>query len=274
MSRQILEEIVNVRYDIADSSGNITLSLAYCLFHRARVLNIYTIPAMVLKSFIRGSELMKKHILWALFHNRCVYCGMVGKSLLFHDIRVDVEGFFVCSVTPNCRGTSLLNYFDFNSQYIMDRQVAWISNHILLVMDIDNTACVEWSSRVGYVSIVTTFMRLVKANIGQCVTNNSIARAYINMLRGYLAVSRGDMYAENAFVRGLYLLEGVYFDLPDEREQLMRDHEAFAQWLTQPLPSALPTYMLTELLFKNEVFPTNADMDGVYVLIPMLPLFA
>lgn len=65
-----------------------------------------------------------------MYHHKCIYCGMVGRPLLFHDVRVSVDNFFLCSVTPNCRSSDLRDYFDFNNQYIMDRQVAWISQKL------------------------------------------------------------------------------------------------------------------------------------------------
>lgn len=104
---------------------------------------------------------------------------------------------------------------------------------------IEDTLGIEWSTVVGYVSLVTTFMRLIKSNFGMRVAKNSIARAYINMLRGYMAVRRGDFAAENAFVRSLYLLKARCFDVPYDRDELLRDHDIFANWLMQPFVDEL-----------------------------------
>ncbi|KAF9417926.1 hypothetical protein HW555_005071 [Spodoptera exigua] len=77
---------------------------------------------------------------------------------------------------------------------------AWVSLHIVVVYS-GPSSPMSWSSHFGYVSLITTFLRIVRANLGRPVTSNALARAYISMLKGYLRDTMGCVAAENAFIR-------------------------------------------------------------------------
>lgn len=267
-----LNEFFNEVFDVGHEDIVFRMSFYSCLVHRAIAYKRYTVPSLVIKSYIAGDISMRRQILYAMYANECILCGMIGKTIYFHDVSVmDDDSLLQAAVNQRCRVTSLESYFDFNANEIFFNHAAWVSSHVIVVY---SAPCVPipWSSKFGYVSIITTFLRLVRANLGRPVTSNSIARAYIIMLKGYIRDLFGLVAAENAFIRGLYILEGVYFDFPHDNDEIFKNYNVFSDWLTSPLPLSFHSRLLIDYLFNDSIYATNADIDGLFVYLPVIPI--
>ncbi|CAB3241824.1 unnamed protein product [Arctia plantaginis] len=207
-----INEIFNDVFDVRHEDITLHLSFYSCLVYRAVKYFRYTISVLIMKSFIAGDTQMKKEILYSMYANECAFCGLVRKGILFHDISIsEDETVYIASVNTQCRAGNSTEFFDFNARSCFTSHAAWVSLHIIVVYSGPSTP-IPWNSHFGYVSLITTFLRVIRANLGVPVTSNSLARAYISMLKGYLREREGCIAAENAFVRGLYALEGIYFD--------------------------------------------------------------
>lgn len=180
----ILNDLLNEVFEIHMNDQVYHLSFFYCLVHRAMKFGAYTISSIILKSFLISHRKSKLAILWCMYIAKCVYCGLSGKVLIFHDERYSSTQYVLGSVLPNCRSSGLDNYFDFNSESIFANGVVWISSHLIALINETGYSSIPWNSSLGCISIVTLLMRLLKSNWGRRVTSNGIARAYIGMMKG------------------------------------------------------------------------------------------